>query len=429
MTQPPATAALTEARIAKLPVTGNRYTITDANGSGIAVRVSVAGSKTFIVRRRVNGQDRRITLGQWPGMTLADARKAARAAHVSVDRGVDPVEQKRQRRRDAERADLTVGLAVTQYVDDGERGVGLGRSKPLRPKTVAGYRHTQNRALGKLSNVPLHELSGRHIDRLTRDLPQSVAAAGVRLLRAACNYAAARDLIDISPLASKRRLIKTAKPRTRHVAYHDLGRFMAALDDLQDDGVPAGEQVAGDALWMMLAYGLRSGEARRLLVNDVDLGKGIITVRAEETKNGDELRLPITPLVRRILSRRLALAQSLDSPWLFPSIGTRTSGRGHMAEPRHAIRSVTTATGIEFSPHDLRRTFASVAAKRVPHAALKSMLNHRASTSADITLAYVQVSVDDLREPMRALHDELLGLLAAARGMKVAATAGHVATA
>ena len=69
-------------------------------------------------------------------------------------------------RIDAERERYTVGQAVGDYIDDG--GKGIGRSKPLKPKPLAGYQHVRSRSLSKLEALPLDRLGGRHIDALRR---------------------------------------------------------------------------------------------------------------------------------------------------------------------------------------------------------------------------------------------------------------------
>jgi hypothetical protein len=64
-------------------------------------------------------------------------------------------------------------------------------------------------------------------------------------------------------------------------------------------------------------------------------------------------------------------------------------------------------TGIEVSCHDLRRTFASVAADtpEVSWLALKVMLNH--TTRGDVTAGYVQISNEQLRAAVQRVADKI----------------------
>ena len=65
--------ALTDIRVAKLAPEGFHW---DERVDGLAVRVTKAGTKSFVFRRQVQGRLVNITLGKTNGMTVEDARKA-----------------------------------------------------------------------------------------------------------------------------------------------------------------------------------------------------------------------------------------------------------------------------------------------------------------------------------------------------------------
>jgi integrase len=71
-------------------------------------------------------------------------------------------------------------------------------------------------------------------------------------------------------------------------------------------------------------------------------------------------------------------------------------------------QAVLEQTGLWISPHDLRRTFASIAAELLPAYLLKRLTNH--ANGADVTLGYVIKSVSDLREPMQKVENAILSL-------------------
>ena len=399
---------LTEARVRDLPVPLDKHDWYRDTMSPLSLLVTPGDARTFYVQRRVNGRPTRVRIGRWPDVTLDQARRQARVVTGTMTAGADPrKERDEQRKADAERA-YTVARAVADYCGDAERG--LKRKRPLKATTIAEYRRIGDTALKPLAALPLADVTGKHLDGLRRNLTASNANAALRLLRAACNHAADRDVVAVNPFAGRKRQVVDLTPRKSHVPRADLGRFIVALHGLQAEGVPAGEMVGGDALLLMLWYGLRKNEALSLPAADVDLAGMSFTV--VDTKNSDPLTLPITPVARPLFARRLALATGLASPWLFPSVGNRVSAAGWLREPRRAVDRVTAATGIAFTPHDLRRSFASVAASRLPHAAIKRVLNHRQGKSADITTDYIQVGVDDLRGPLAGLHDELEQLAA-----------------
>ena len=71
------------------------------------------------------------------------------------------------------------------------------------------------------------------------------------------------------------------------------------------------------------------------------------------------------------------------------------------SDPKRALtlRDVSEASGVDFSLHDLRRTFITVAESLdIPAYALKRLLNHR--TDGDVTGGYIVMSADRLRAPV-----------------------------
>ena len=62
----------------------------DTGLPGFGIRVSQGGRKSWVVMYRVGRRKRRLTLGSYPPMTLAEARKDAKAALVVAQKGGDP---------------------------------------------------------------------------------------------------------------------------------------------------------------------------------------------------------------------------------------------------------------------------------------------------------------------------------------------------
>jgi len=91
----------------------------------------------------------------------------------------------------------------------------------------------------------------------------------------------------------------------------------------------------------------------------------------------------------------------LDSEWVFcnPLTGHRITC------PNRQVANVSLASGIQFSPHDLRRTFASIVSRlgdQLSYYTTKRLLNHRTS---DVTQGYVQFDLEQLRAAMQQVED------------------------
>ena len=406
--------SFTEARMrAIVPPSTGRDWYRDSNSPLLAM-VTPTGTVSFNVRRRVNGRPRTIRVGGWPDVTVEAARKLARSMTADIGSGADPTAERAERKRVAEAAAYTFGQAVEDYIAD-----RVGR---VKASTLKEYRRLADTLLNPLLGKPLGGITGDALlklhHRVTSAHGAGAANAAARVARASMNHAEKLGRIGRSPFVAMRGEMNRLRPRDNFIAEPDLGRFLLALEDAtgatRDPGIRAG----ADALLLAVLYGLRIGEVLKLRAGDVNLSAGTFAVTG--TKNGTDLALPITRVARPALLRRLADAKSVGSEFIHPTGGNRPSASGRLMEPRHAIRAVTEATGLTFTPHDLRRTFISLAARHLPYAMLKAVVNHKATDKGDVTLThYVRTTAEDMRQPLNDLHDHMLALKASASGLKL----------
>lgn len=406
--------SFTEARLKSIqPPESGRQSYHDT-GSPLELRVTATGAMTFSLRRRIDGKAVRVRIGEWPGLTVARARKLAEETLGNIRRGANPNVERRARREAVTAESYTVGHAVADYIDDSAKGVRLAKGgKRVKPSTIEDYRKREP-LLEPLAEKPAAELDALDLDYLKRTNKPSVAAHAIKLLRASVTYAFGRGVLKVNFFAGRQGDVVTLPKRETYVHERDVGRLLVELDRLAtDDQATPTEQLGADALTLMLVYGFRKNEALTLPAADVDLKAGEVKIR--ETKNSVTLTVPVTPFTRPLLKRRLDFARQLGSDRLFPTVATKRSAGGHLTDPDPAITKAEASTGLAFTCHDLRRSYGSFAAKRLPHAMLKATMNHRARRHDDVTLNYVQVDAEDLREPLTRLHADLAKLKAAAK--------------
>src|SRR5438309_163349 len=84
----------------------------DAKPPGVGLRLSNSGRKTWFVMYRTGGRLRRLTLGTYPALSLADARDQAITAKRAAAQGEDPAFQKQ-----GARIAPTVTDVATQYLE------------------------------------------------------------------------------------------------------------------------------------------------------------------------------------------------------------------------------------------------------------------------------------------------------------------------
>ena len=91
-----------------------RIEVWDDKIPGFGVRVSKTGTKTFILMYRQHGKSQRLSLGRYPDLQLADARKQARSALVEATSGQTPKSEAPTKRPERNYGYLTV---VEQFIE------------------------------------------------------------------------------------------------------------------------------------------------------------------------------------------------------------------------------------------------------------------------------------------------------------------------
>ncbi len=358
----------------------------------------VSNVKTYIVQRdRPRGLTRRGTGGKLNEVALSEAR--ARAADMLDDlrRGIDPKKPKV--------VDATLRATLDAY---------LAARKDLRPATITSYRLGVERYLATWLDRPLREITSEMVEDRHRAIAEeiskgrhnftgaSTANSAMRSLRVLWNFAAERTPdLPPNPVRRLRRQWFAEPRRTRHVRSDELPRFYDAVMSLPNP-------VARDYILLMLFTGLRRGEAASLEWEDVDLVARVIRLPAARTKGKRKLDLPMTDFVHDLLQSRSALGVTR---FVFPA----NSKSGHIAEPKFPLEQVHKSSGIQIDPHDLRRTYITVAESTdISPLALKALVNH--SLGGDVTAGYVMMTVERLRAPAQRVCDhlkELCGLVRA----------------
>lgn len=86
------------------------------------------------------------------------------------------------------------------------------------------------------------------------------------------------------------------------------------------------------------------------------------------------------------------------SDYVFPGSGNG----GYLVEPRVQMGKITEFSGVNFTVHDLRRTFITIAESLdIAAYSLKRLLNHKMTN--DVTSGYIITDVERLRKPMQLM--------------------------
>ena len=352
---------------------------------GFGLRVTSGGAKSFIVEKRINGKVKRLTIGKYGLLTVEKARIKAMELLGDITLGKDPVAEKRA----IDARGVTLSQAFESY---------LTTRKDLKPGTIKNYQTCVNGCLGDWKSKRLIDINKNLVEERHREIGQRAPARAnntMRVLRAIFNHAMekyedadGKPFISINPVLrlSRNRAWYRIERRTGMIKPHQLAAWFAATEQLHQD-------TARDYLQFLLFTGLRKMEAASLAWSDIDLTGRTFTVA--DTKNRKPHTLPLPDFLHKLLRQRF---EDSTSPWVFPG---RTD-TGHLKEPRTAVTRVKELSGIEFTLHDLRRTFITVAESLdISAYALKRLANHHMAN--DITAGYIISDVERLRDPMNRI--------------------------
>lgn len=361
-----------------------RLELWDATLRGLVLRVTPDGIRTWCIVYRHHGRKRRLTLGRYPGLGLAAARRAARVALAATAKGGDPAGDKRDER--AKWAD-TVGALVALYVP-------VGRTRRTWPEK---QRIFETEILPYWRHRPVTDITRRDVRDLIEAKARTAPVMANRVLAeisALFNYALSRDWVAVNPAA---RMPKPGQEGTRDrvLSSTEIRELWQALhepddSDRSNDAPTRLPPAMSDLFLALLLTGQRLGEVSRMKWVDLDLKGRWWTIPAVDTKNADPHRVPLSRPMLEVLRRRRA-AVPKDEPYVFSN-----TYRSHVgARARKAAALLSQGLSFTFRAHDLRRTVASgLGASGIPREHIAHVLNHRSVTRRAITAIYDRYSYD-----------------------------------
>ena len=381
------------------PDSGKRTVYLDAKTTGLQIRVTDTGAKTFSVYRRMKGgRPERITLGRFPTMTIEQARKQAARINAEIEEGSNPAEVKR-----AHRGEITFADMFKEY---GERHGN--KKKSWRTDQSIYENHLQSFAPCKVSKVTREMIS-----RTLSDLDKAgKAGATINNIRALISSIYGRAIewgyATNNPVSGIK--TRTKVKRDRFLQAVELPRFFKALADEPN-------QTLRDYILLALLTGARRSNLLAMRWKEINLSEHIW--RIPDTKNGTPQNVTLSPEAVSILKDR---HESADKKAIFVFPGTGVSG--HIEEPKKAVIRVMARAGIPYGRskpdgvtlHDLRRTLGSWQAKTgASLAIIGKSLNHK---SQQATAIYARLDLDPVRQSVNTATAAMLE----AGGLKKSAT-------
>jgi integrase len=313
-----------------------------------------SGRKTFTLMSRLNGKQRRWTIGHYsPRFSLADARRKAAAFLVEIEAGRDPhgLETTSE-----EPEAITFGQLTEQYL---KREVP--RLKRGKEVTSIFHRHL----LPAWEERPITELRKRDaIALIDSVLDEGKPGAAFHLheaIKRIFNWAVDRDELEVSPFANLKPPVKKT-PRNVVLKDDQIRDLWMAWNEM---GYPFGQ-----VLQLLLLTGQRRNEVAEMCWQELDWTKAEWVIPEVRSKSGRE---HIVPLANSAINILKSLPR-FEGPYVF----TTTDGRRPVSGFSKCKQRADRMSGVSgWRIHDLRRTVRTkVAALGVPEIVGERILNH-----------------------------------------------------
>lgn len=374
---------MTQARVGKLPTPSSGQIIYyEDKMPGFGVRISQGGSKSFILRRKVDGRAQLITLGRFPGLNVDTARKIATEMIGDIARGQNPQDAKRARRDET-----TLGKLFKDYMDTHAKL----HTRTWQKEQRRFERHLHKWRNRKLSTILRRDIKQLH-GRIGKENGHYAANRLIQLLGAVFQHGLNEGLMDgENPARGITKFLE--EKRDRFLQPEEVGLFFEAL------GKEPNETIR-DYILVSLLTGARRSNVLSMRWDEVDLGNGVWTIPAGKSKNFEKMSLPLHAFALELLAGR---KDQVNSEWVFPGPGRE----GHLVEPKKGWKRILDRAGIQnLRLHDLRRTLGSwQAARGSSLAIIGKSLGHR---SVAATLIYSRLNLDPVRESVNGAVDDLL---------------------
>lgn len=336
--------SITDAKIKGLKPRAKRYMETD--GKGLSLDVLPSGKMSWLYRYWFNGKQERVTLGQYPDVSLKEAREKRDKLATAAREGHSPA---------AERKLARMGLATNPTVKEfGERYFKEQVVNNWKdPKTIRRY--LDNEIFPTLGEKPLKDVNALDVQGLVyrkRDNGRIQAAIQLRgVLKQIFDYAIEMRLMTLNPAAMvARRYIGKARKRSRVLNPSEIRLYLRTI---YQSNMRRQFKLALHILLLTLS---RKSELLLARWEHVNFDAGEWLIPAENAKTNKPHLVYLSTQVAEMFRELKVLAG--PSELVLP-------GRGSLIRPfaKNALNKALEGLVFDMNPvtiHDLRRTAATL---------------------------------------------------------------------
>lgn len=285
---------LTEAKIKALKPKSKGYK--KADFEGLYVYITPSGSRIWRMKFRHNKKEGSLTIGEYPAVTLKEAREEKRKARALLAKGINPSTAKAKAKQvEKDHAKNSFSLIADRFIDK-------SRKEGNAHATLKKLEWLLADARADFGTTPINDITPQIVLKTLRKREKLGQYETARRMRSRIGgvfrYAVASGLCENDPTFSLRgALIRpTVKHRAAITDPDTLGRFLKALENYQ------GQRATIIALWLLILFAARPGELRKAHWKEFDLEKRVWNVPAERMKMRRAHTVPLSDKALELLA-------------------------------------------------------------------------------------------------------------------------------
>jgi integrase len=393
---------LTELTIRKLsPRDGKRVEVWDEKTPGFGVRVSPSGTKTFVLMYYVGQRKRRLTLGRYPIISLAGARRMALDALNRVANGSDPQAERRNARTSLHFNEVVEDFVNTHAAQHYRPSHAHETARLLRARFVAAWAQRDIKDISKGDVIKL-------LDNVTGAGTPSAAIHALATIRKFFNWCVERGIVEANPCANLSRPALVGS-RDRVLDNDEVAAVWAAVNTLD---APFSHIVR-----LLLLTAQRRGEVAGMHWSEISFEERMWSIPASRTKSNRAQLLPLSPLALSVI----ASIPRVDDDIVFPARGNASAHPSGFSKVKRRLDELSGVT--DWTLHDLRRTVAThMAGMGVAPHVIERILNHTTGILGGVAGIYNRFQyLPEMRAALELWGQHIERLIGQAAGISVSA--------
>lgn len=346
----------TDKQLRALKPKSSPYRVSEGGSDrGFGIQISTAGTKTFFLQYRESGKVKYLALGQYPSLSIAEAREKAKQARLLRDRGANP----KTGLAPGESKCGTCKQLFDYYVDQ------------MRLKEKKSWAQVAKRlerdVVPAIGNMQAKDVTPEHIKRVLFDVIQRDAEVYANRLRSYMHTAFKQGIYhdnDPKQVNTGLRFNIVGNPVSVipvDTAAENVGERVLTNSEIINLFSYSGSAISKQSLnalrLIFASGGQRPMEITGLLMSEISFEDMTLSFPPKRVKNNKYHLLPITDLMLSIIQNQMAVNGD-NKVCLFPKRGKETEPQDKDTLIKAVTRLCLREPGLfdYFSPRDLRRT-------------------------------------------------------------------------